>query len=841
MRRWHILALTMLLAAQAQAYYFFTHYTSRTAPYNPVPEKFDLASLPNNTVTFFVSDQGPASYTANDSFASVLSQIRQAAQTWNSVSTSTLRVAFGGLYSSGTPQNTPVGQVQFVNLPPGVLGYGGVSSRLDISASSTGNFYPIQASYMHLSADLTKTWLPVQVGDGPSYTDEFFLSTVHEMGHALGLQHTFTSSAMSQSISRATTLARPIDADDIAGLSVLYPTPGFAAQFGTITGRVQFTTGAPVHMASVVAIRSGQPAISAYTNPDGTFTINGVPQGVYFIYAHPLPPDANANGLFWPLDPLGNQVTPSAPFNTVLYPGVTNFTTATPIQVSAGSTTANINFTVQARASVPLYDLIASTSYNGNYLQPAFLNENNPLGSAVARGVGLGSNGVAATGLNAQVLGGTANIYASLGYGDGSGNTYLAMYLQFGLGGATGPQHLIFSLPDFTFVLPSGVNLATQDPPSISSIGSNPDGSLTFTGTNFASDSRFFLDGYPLTVRSVDPVNGIAVITPPPAASGQRSTACVANDDGQNSFFAQQASPATFTFPVTGTPSLVVSPTSVPAGSEAMVDITGTNTNFVQSQILVGFGSSDVFVRRVFVLSPTHLQVDVSVRPAAAQTFTEVSVLSGMQWAALPYGFQIGPQNPLAPVALPSLVNSVSTGGGIYPGAMVSIFGTNLSTGTMPTVTFNGNPAAVLFFSAAQINVQLPSNLPSGPVQMVVSNGQASGLPVDVNINSTPAAIVSVLNAAGTMIDAGHPAKAGDTVMVLLSNFADPSTAVAPGRVQLMIGNTTQPAYLVAPYMNSGLFQVETIIPSGIPAGAQNLVVYLDGNASTVGTIYIGQ
>jgi len=84
MRRWRIFTLTMLLAAQAQAYYFFTHYTSRTAPYNPVPEKFDLAALPNNTVTFFVSDQGPASYTANDSFASVLSQIRQAAQTWNS-------------------------------------------------------------------------------------------------------------------------------------------------------------------------------------------------------------------------------------------------------------------------------------------------------------------------------------------------------------------------------------------------------------------------------------------------------------------------------------------------------------------------------------------------------------------------------------------------------------------------------------------------------------------------------------------------------------------------------------------------------------------------------------
>lgn len=841
MRRWLIFSLTMLLAAQAQAYYFFTHYTSRTAPYNPVPEKFDLAALPNSTVTFFVSDQGPANYTANDSFATVLSQIRQAAQTWNSVSTSSLRVALGGLFTPGTPQNTPTGQVQFVNLPPGVLGYGGVSTRLDLSASSTGNFYPIQSSYMQLSADLTKTWLPGFAGDGPSYTDVFFLSTVHEMGHALGLQHTFTSSAMSQAISRATTLARPIDADDIAGLSMLYPTAGFAMQFGTITGRVQFTTGAPVHMASVVAIRSGQPALSAYTNPDGTFTINGVPPGVYFVYAHPLPPDANSNGLIWPVDPLGNVVQPSAPFSTVLYPGVTSFTAATPIQISAGTATPNINFTVQARASVPLYDLSAYSYYNGNYLQPAFLNENNPIGSTAARGFGLGSNGIAAAGLNAQIFGGTANIYSSLGYGDGSGNTYLAMYLQFGLGGATGPQHLIFSLPDFTFILPNGVNLVTQNPPSISSIGSNSDGSLTFTGINFASDSRFFLDGYPLTVRSVDPINGVATVVPPAGASGQRSTGCVANSDGQNSFFAQQTSPATFAFPVTGAPSIFVSPTSVPAGSEAMIDITGANTNFAQSQILVGFGSSDIYVRRVFVLSPTHLQVNISVPAAAAQTFTEVSVISGMQWAALPYGFLVGPANPRAPVALPSLVNAVSPNGGIYPGAMVSIFGTNLSAGAIPAVTFNGVPAAVLYFSPSQINVQLPANLPSGPVQMVVSNGQASSLPVDVSIDATPATIVSVLSPSGTLNDAGHTVKAGDIVMVLLSNFADPSTSVAPARVQLMIGNTPQPAYLVAPYMNSGLFQVETIVPNGVAPGAQNLVVYLDGKASTVGTIYIGQ
>jgi uncharacterized protein (TIGR03437 family) len=124
---------------------------------------------------------------------------------------------------------------------------------------------------------------------------------------------------------------------------------------------------------------------------------------------------------------------------------------------------------------------------------------------------------------------------------------------------------------------------------------------------------------------------------------------------------------------------------------------------------------------------------------------------------------------------------------------------------------------------------------------MVVFNGQASSLPVDVGIAATPPAIVSVLNSSGTLIDSGHPAHAGDVVMVLLSNFADPSANISPARVQLVIGNTAVPAYLVAPYLSSGLFQVQTIVPGGLTPGAETLVVYLDGKPSSVGTIYISQ
>jgi hypothetical protein len=91
-----------LTVSSAGAYYHYIHYTSKTAPYQPVYEKFDLAALPNKTVTMFVSDAGPKKFLPNDNLTSVLTQVRQAAQAWDGVATSDLRVAFGGFYSDGT-------------------------------------------------------------------------------------------------------------------------------------------------------------------------------------------------------------------------------------------------------------------------------------------------------------------------------------------------------------------------------------------------------------------------------------------------------------------------------------------------------------------------------------------------------------------------------------------------------------------------------------------------------------------------------------------------------------------------------------------------------------------
>ena len=828
-----------LMGTPAEAYYHYVHYF-QNAPYTPVQEKFNLAALPNNTVTFFVTDSGPAVLAPNDNLGSILGQVQTALAAWNSVASSNLRVAFGGTETPGQNSNTPGGNVVFIDLPPGLLGQGAPTVVV-------GTTTIVQGTVM-LSNN-------TNAGPGPSYLEEFYTTAVHEIGHALGLQHTWTSSAMSQDVIRNTTRARPLDADDIAALSVLYGTAGWTANFGSISGRVTLN-GQGVTLASVVAISPDGPAISALTNPDGSYQINGLPPNNYLLYVHPLPPDAvpaDGSGLRLPVDINGQPIQASSPFGTMFYPGTVQPEQATSIPVVAGTVVTGENFSVQPRAAVPMYDVITysyldpvsrTSVYNPGAnavgVTPAYIDSMQGAFFVVAET----KYGNAPVPQSVTILGGFAAAtgqYIMPYIPTGSSQQVLALYFGMPLFAGTGPRHMVFTFGNDMYVLPDAITLVQKGAPVVSSVTPNADGSVTLTGSGFGLDSRIFFDGIQattLTPFSGTDAQGSIGVAPPAGSSGQVSNIAVFNSDGQNSTFLQSQNPPTYAYPITGTPQVTLNQTALPAGVSSMVDITAQNTNFVNGQVTVGFGTDDITVNGLWVLSPTHLQANVVVAPNAVLGASEFSVVSGFQVATQPFAFQTQAANPGLPsIGLP-IVNAVPTQQTVYPGGFAAIYGSNLALSPAAAqVTLNNVPVQILYASAAQINFLVPAGLPAGPATLNLNNGSASAFPVIVQISNPPPIITGVSNASGAILGAGNSAGMGDILNVQVVGL-DPTVPGNPSRLQVTVSGISMPVLGITPASNSQ-FQIQAILTQSFAGAQVPLAVWVDGSSSVPFTITV--
>lgn len=833
MRRagWLAAALAALSVSPAVGYYHYSRYLSRS-PWMAVQEKFDLNALPNRTLTFYVSDAGPTQYLPNDSFSSVISQIRQAAAAWNAVETSDLRVAFGGVATFNTPHSSPSAMVVFDDLGPGVLGLAG-RTQGDLVFGPGGPFIPITQATIHLNRDMTKK---------PSYLEGFFATVVHEMGHAIGLQHTFTSSAMSTAVSRTTSRARVLDADDIAGVSLLYPSATFAGAFGSISGRVTMG-GQGVNMASVVALRPTGSAISALTNPDGTFRIEGLPlDSTYWVYVHPLPPNPD---IVPPLDLNGQQpIAPSGPFKTVFYtPGGagTRDPGQSPMVVlmRGGPAAANINFAVEPLPSYVIYEPQIWSELAGNMVSPPYVNTNAGVGTLAMKGPGLTTAaGDPAPGLAIQILG---------GFGGAStarwSPPYLAVYLPLPPFAGTGPRHMLFSLPDDIFVLPSAVNLVQKAPPMVTGVVPNPDGTVAVMGTGMSPDSRVFFDGLPATVRvpfTGTEQSGFVVVQPPQGSYQQVAAVTVFNPDGLNSMMVQSQNPPTYSYGFAEPVFAAFAPTALPAGATAMVEVNGVNTRFAEGQTIVGFGSSDIVVRRVWVLSPTRLVANVSVAPTAPPFIsTQVSVLTGFQLFTQAFGFQVLPANPQQPNITLPVANASPGQLGTYPGAAMVVNGANLALAPgSASVTLNDQPAQVLASSPSQVTFVVPAGMQPGPAVLRINNGAESAPPVVVQIDAVPPVIASVSSQSDAPVDAVNPARAGETLNLFLLGL-DPAVVEAPHRIRVHEDEAVLTPVAVLPvHGQAHMYQLQVTLSPSVTGAQVQVMVSVEG-ASPSNPVYI--
>lgn len=243
-------------------------------------------------VRYFIAERGANGVSADQ----LRDAVGRAATTWSAVGSAAARFEFQGMTAAIPDVVDDRTTIGFLDRPDLAQVLGATSFMID---TTTGAI---------VEADIffnTRFQWSVSAAGEPGRVDLESVA-LHELGHLLGLSHSALGETELQAggtrrvtasgavmfpiaMSSGTIAERVLHADDIAGISDLYPAETAAHTTGSITGRVT-KNGQGVLGAHVIAYNpEANVAIANFTlNPQGEFVIARLPPGPYVLRVEPL-------------------------------------------------------------------------------------------------------------------------------------------------------------------------------------------------------------------------------------------------------------------------------------------------------------------------------------------------------------------------------------------------------------------------------------------------------------------------------------------------------------------------------------------------------------------------
>jgi uncharacterized protein (TIGR03437 family) len=315
----------------------------------------------------------------------------------------------------------------------------------------------------------------------------------------------------------------------------------------------------------------------------------------------------------------------------------------------------------------------------------------------------------------------------------------------------------------------------------------------------------------------------------------------------------------TITFGPSNNVALGVAPFTISATATSGLPVSFTSS----TQTVCAVSGSTVTILAIGTCSITASQPGNANYSAAAPVVQSFSVTAA-----------VGPS-----VQQGGIVNSANYGP-LSPGALATIFGTNLATTSvtaatipLPTmlesvqVSINGTYAPLWFVNQTQINFQVPWETPAGNASIVVTSGGISSGTATVPVLSvSPALFVTggdpsvsqnqalVQNSDYSLNGPNNPAPVGSTIIAYVSGAGAVTPPVPTGAPAPISGPLS---WLTLPYSATiwpgtatvtfagllpslvGITEMNIVVPSGLPTGNYLLSVSVGGQTSNANTISV--